>query len=172
MPEPAPNPNPTPTPTPAPDWRAGLPEDVRSAPTIAGLKAGTAAEAVAVMAPMLLSAERMVGAEKVAIPGKEAKPEEWAAFWNRLGRPEKSDGYEIPKEGLKSLKPDQQAEWIKGLHGRLHELGLSRQQAAGVLRFFDEDQALAAAAEEKRVADEKAAGEAALRKTWGESFDE
>ena len=37
----------------------------------------------------------MVGTDQVLIPGEGAAPVEMEAFWSRLGRPAKTDGYTV-----------------------------------------------------------------------------
>lgn len=54
------------------------------------------------MATKAWNLEKFVGADKagrgVVIPKPDAKPEEWRAFYAKLGVPEKPEGYTIPKE--------------------------------------------------------------------------
>tara|TARA_R100001440_G_C2477036_1_gene112701 strand:+ start:346 stop:702 length:357 start_codon:yes stop_codon:yes gene_type:complete len=47
------------------------------------------------MAKSLINAQKMVGADKVAIPGKYTTPEEMDSFYSKIGRPETADGYEL-----------------------------------------------------------------------------
>ena len=37
----------------------------------------------------------MIGADKVAIPGKYATDEDWSEVYNKLGRPETADLYNL-----------------------------------------------------------------------------
>ncbi len=45
--------------------------------------------------------ERLVGADKLALPARDAGPEAWAPVWEKLGRPTDATGYSFaaPHEG-------------------------------------------------------------------------
>lgn len=75
--------------------------------------------------------EKLIGGA-VKLPGKDATDEERAAFFNKLGRPEKEDGYEltVPKELPEDLPYD--GERAKSFKSIAHKLGLSAEQAKGV----------------------------------------
>jgi hypothetical protein len=125
----------------ADEWKEALPEAIRNAPVI---KDSTSVES---MAEQLVNAQKLIGdsiripgaeagadavkefTEKllgvdgvVKTPGAEAKPEEVAAFYNKLGRPEKPDGYTV-----KAVEGDSQFEQIRAT---VHKLGLSDKQFA------------------------------------------
>lgn len=68
----------------------------------------------------------------IRVPGKDATPEEREAFLNKLGRPEKVDGYEFkPPENLPETLPydGERAASFKGL---AHQIGLTQTQAAAI----------------------------------------
>lgn len=71
--------------------------------------------------------------QSVRIPGEDAKPEDVAKFWSRVGRPEKSDDYAVPKdykapEGGVDLVP-----WFKGV---AHRHNLPAKAFEGVVGEF------------------------------------
>jgi hypothetical protein len=78
--------------------------------------------------------QKLVGGDKIPLPKADASPAEWDAFYAKLGRPEKPDGY-----GLK--KPDDlPAEaWddarTKGFSDVAHKLGLTPKQAQGLMEW-------------------------------------
>lgn len=57
------------------------------------------------------------------LPGANAKPEDWAPVWSKLGRPEKPEGYEL-KEG--------DPEFLKQASAWFHEIGIPKQMAHGL----------------------------------------
>ena len=73
------------------DWKASLSEDLRNDPSLSSISD------VGSLAKSFVHAQRMVGADKVAIPKDDASPDDWNEYYNRLGRPEK---YEISKPQL------------------------------------------------------------------------
>jgi len=144
----------------ADDWKAGLPDNLRDDPTIARLSS------VADGMKMLVHAQRMVGRDKVALPGADAPEEDWAAVYDRLGRPASPEDYDLalPEGAPEGLAVDEQ------LTGRFreqaHKLGLLPAQVQGLYAWFTGEQAQGA----------DAAGQAAeaagteLRKEWGAAY--
>lgn len=114
--------------------------------------------------------ERLVGANKVALPGKDAKPEDWAKFYNSLGRPETPDKYDLsgfkPPEGLPWNGQAQTA-----MVGELHKLGLSQTQVQGALTAYAAVQGANWQAREAAAAKAPEQTTAALRQEWGAGYD-
>lgn len=108
------------------------------------------------------------------IPGDKATDEERAAFYTKLGRPEKADAYDLKIEGVEmpqgmTVKPEHEA-WFRGL---AHKLGLNPSQAKtvfteGIKNLFVEP--LKAMLAEKTKLQE--AGMTTFKTEWGAAFDE
>lgn len=151
---------------PAGDWSASLPEDLRGLVKTKGWKGID--EALGSYANL----ERLVGGEKVVVPGADAKPEDWDAFFTKAGRPAKAEDYKIdrPKE-LPSGFPynDQLAEAFKPV---AHKLGLLPAQVQGLHQFLVEQNVgmFQAASEARTKAGEQ--GLAQLKQEWGKDFDQ
>ncbi|WP_338668901.1 hypothetical protein [Pseudodesulfovibrio methanolicus] len=130
------------------NWRMTLPEEwtvrhmgedgteteipLRDHPALA--KYATKDEAV----KALVHAQRMLGKTPegfVRVPGDQDAPEDLAAFYAALGRPDKADGYELPDmelpEGF-ALRED----LVGGLREKAFELGLTPKQVAGLYQWF------------------------------------
>lgn len=80
----------------ADNWKDGLPEDLRNEPSLAGVKNLTT------LAKSYVNAQKMVGKNKISIPGENATDDERNAFYSALGRPATANDYkhdkvEIPK---------------------------------------------------------------------------
>ena len=71
------------------DWRSGLPEDIRNDPSLADIKD------VGSMAKSYINGQKLIGKNRIALPGEGATDEEMSAFYSQLGRPEKADGYQF-----------------------------------------------------------------------------
>ena len=114
--------------------------------------------------------EKIVGAEKadrtITLPGPDAEPDEVAAVFNRLGRPEKAEDYELPvPEG----DDGKMAEWARGV---FHEANLTAKQAAVVSEKWNQYvasmQQNASQDNQVRAAD----AERELRQEWGAAYDQ
>jgi hypothetical protein len=104
--------------------------------------------------------------KSLTLPGPDAKPEDWAAFFDKAGRPKDAKGYGLkrPDSIDAGMLPDD----MVGAFGELaHKLGLLPDQAAGVLGFYT-------GRIEAGIGLQKAAEEelrATLQKEWGPNFD-
>ena len=111
--------------------------------------------------------ERYQG-KSIAVPRANAREEDWARVWDRLGRPQAPDGYHF--EGFDGVGDDDRAtiEWFREA---AHRLGLTQRQAEGLLTSFaSRNQELGQAAGEQRKR-EAAAALNALQREWGAETD-
>ena len=109
------------------DWRDSIPEDIKNDPSLADIKD------VGGLAKSFVHAQHMIGSDKVVIPSREASQEELDNFYNKLGRPETSDGYETPKENMPEVPLDDQMQ--VRFFEEAHRIGLNKQQAAALMRW-------------------------------------
>ncbi len=116
-----------------------------------------------------LQLESRLGAS-VVIPGKDATPQDWEAFYKRLGRPETKAEYELEKLFLPDgvTRDEKTEEAFKAI---AFELGLTKDQAKRLHKYANEQMiagvsnlrsAMAARTEESRTA---------LRKEWGGDYE-
>lgn len=75
--------------------------------------------------------EKLLG-NAIRIPKEDATPEEREAFLNKLGRPEKPDGYQLkaPEKMPEGMAYD--GEFASAFKAEAHKLGLTAAQAAGL----------------------------------------
>ena len=109
------------------DWKTSIPEELQNDPSLADIKD------VASLAKGYVHAQHLVGSDKVVIPSREANQEELDAFYNKLGRPETADGYEVPKENMPEIATD--GEMQGKFFEEAHRIGLNNQQAAALVRW-------------------------------------
>lgn len=151
----------------AADWKAGLSEELQRDPSIAHIPD------VETMAKSYVNAQRMVGADKIAIPGSHGTDEEWNQVYDKLGRPEAPDGYELKMNNVPDGMSANQ-ELVGWFQQTAHKVGLSPQQAqvladeynmmAGVAEQSPDEAALEAEAREQE-------GVRELQKEYGKAFD-
>lgn len=109
-------------------WLDTLPDDIKKDPSLATFKEPAA------LAKSWINAQKMIGANKVVIPDDKASDEERAAFYNKLGRPESPEKYELkPPEGYKLDDATS-----KQMKETAHKLGLTPSQLNGLVAFDHE----------------------------------
>ena len=151
----------------AQDWKSSLPEDLRMDPSIANQPS------VESMGRSYISAQRMVGLDKIAVPTEHSTDEEWTQVYDKLGRPESPEGYDLQMnnvpEGLEANP--QLVDWFKGT---AHKIGMTPRQAqeladrynimAGEVEESPDELAIAAEAKEQE-------GVRSLQREYGKAFD-
>lgn len=113
--------------------------------------------------------EKLLGADKagraVVPPKDDASPEEWAAFYGKLGRPESADGYKLPlPEGDTGDFAKQAAVWM-------HDAGLTPRQAEVLAGKWNEHFGAAQNAQMAEFEQKSAIDLQDLQKEWGQNFE-
>jgi len=146
----------------AADWKAALVDELKNDPSIAQIKD------INSLAKSFIHAQRMIGANKVVVPGAKASPDEWDAFYRAVGRPDTPEGYNLP--GPK----DEQAtghEAYKQFRDTAYKAGLTNAQAAAVLDFLVHLGESEYANAEAAIKQQREQAAAELRKEWGLAYD-
>ena len=150
---------------PSEDWKASLPEDIRVNQLIHN------ANSIESLAKTAIHAQSMIGADKLAIPGKWANDDDWNNVYTKLGKPEDAQGYKLElKEGTQVDK-DMES-WYRGL---AHKAGLNDRQANTIFQEYMAKEAELKAANAPPSPEDveiiKGEAEIALKKEWGKAFD-
>jgi len=145
-----------------------LPDDLKSEPSVQIFKGKPLPDIL----KSHVHAQRLVGADKVAIPtGKFDTPEAWNALYAKLGRPETPDGYQFDAVALPegvNRNPDIE----NAFKGISHKLGLTPKQATELYAAYN---GMAAEAQKVQIEGQAKAikdAEADLRAEWGNKYDE
>jgi hypothetical protein len=144
----------------AANWRDALPENLRGEKCLENIKHFGA------LAQSYIHGQRAIGANKIAVPGKDATPEEQAAFFEALGRPKQAEDYkfEVPE----ALKDAVDHDGVTAFRKFAYEHGLS-QEAFSALVQYDLDRATKAGqADTARLNAEYDATETALKEEYGD----
>jgi aminoglycoside/choline kinase family phosphotransferase len=114
-----------------------------------------------------LHSQKLVGADKIAVPNKYATDEDCKDVYKKLGTPDNADGYkyDLPEEH----KIDEDT--LKNFSAEAVKLGLLPHQANGIMKYYndvinkgsDEQQAQMKIAQEESVKE--------LRKEYGSTFE-
>jgi hypothetical protein len=148
----------------APNWRESLPEDIRAEPSL-----GTVRDLPGLV-KQYVSAQKMIGRDKVVLPGEHATEAEVRAFYQRLGVPEDPKGYkfdapQLPEGVALNEKLDG---WFREA---AHKHGLTPKQASALYAEFNGLQAGEFGERQQAEQATIAEAEAALKKEWGKAFD-
>lgn len=136
-----------------------LPEDLRAEPSLKNFTN------VGDLAKSLVHAQKMIGMDKIPVPGKHSTKEDWEVIYSKLGRP--SD----PKEYKLETSIDANDPGLQQFKQVAHSIGLNADQANKILNFYGE---LSESGQQQLAAQEQVARETAesdLRKEWGLAFD-
>jgi hypothetical protein len=149
---------------PTTDWRESLPGDLKLDKTLADFKD------VGSLAKSYVETKKLVG-DAVRIPKPDAKPEELAAFYKRLGVPESPDKYPIELPKLPDGAPGWHEPTIQGFRETAHKAGLTPAQVTQLIGWYATDQLGkrdASAAQSSTASREaRAKAQAALEQEWG-----
>ena len=150
---------------PSEDWKASLPEDIRDNQLIHN------ANSIESLAKTAIHAQSMIGADKIAVPGRWANDDDWNNVYTKLGKPEDAQGYKLElKEGTQVDK-DMES-WYRGL---AHKAGLNDRQANTIFQEYMAKEAELKAANAPPSPEDveiiKGEAEIALKKEWGKAFD-
>ncbi len=115
----------------------------------------------------LIHAQKSIGADKIAIPGKNSGPNDWSHFFSAIGVPETHEGYEFGMPEDSGF----QDEFFKSFKESAHKAGLLPQQAEAISKWFAEKNGQASAQMQTDSQQKLAAAVDGLKKEWGMAFD-
>ena len=152
-----------PVPTVAKSWKEAIPEDLRNDPNISKF---TELEA---LAKSYVNATRMIGQDKVAVPNNNSTDDQWNEVYDKLGRPESPDKYQLDIKS-EAVPLDEGA--IKSFAENAHQLGLNNKQAQGILEFYKNSMEGSAQQNQVDMETAQANAEQELRKEWGRAYED
>lgn len=113
------------------------------------------------------SLSKKIGEKGIIPPGEDATPEDKAAFFNQLGRPETPDKY--------SWKPGEGIELDESVYSdrmtKLHEAGLTDSQHSAVMDIYSEEMSRVNEEFQNHQAEIAKETEASLKAEWGKDYD-
>ena len=144
------------------DWRSMIPEEIRDHQSLAHFTD------VGAMAKSLVNAQSMIGADKVAIPGKHATDEDWGEVWRKLGRPDTPDGYELVNEMPEGI--EQNDDMLNWFRATAHEIGMTPTQAQKMLGRYNQFLGTQMGTDEGQIEQLRETTEIELKKEYGAAF--
>ena len=141
------------------DWKSSLPDDVRDDPALKPI------QNVDGLAKSYVHSQRMLGADKVVLPGKYAEDQEWKGFFQKVGLPEEVKDYEVKTDA--EVDPEFLDEYKKVSH----ENNILPNQAQKMFNWYMDKASgeMKRQEEEQNQVMEKSVQE--LRNDWGNAYD-
>lgn len=151
------------------NWYETLSDEVRNIEGFDGIK--DKFKDVDAVVAAYINAQKLIGkkSEGVKLPDENSSPEDVAAFYNQLGRPEGVDGYEW------SNKPDDfelDEGRLADRNTKLHELGITQKQYDGLMDIYAEEYNMIQdnwLSNEQSVMDNTVSN---LKEAWGDKYDQ
>ena len=141
-------------------WRAQLSDELREHTTLEPI------QSVENLAKAYVNASSMIGRDKVALPGQYASDDDWNQVYDKLGRPETGDQYELETgEGADANLMG----WFKNT---AHDIGLNNAQAQKLMTAYNEMAGQQVEAEGPNLELMRDEVSAELRKEYGNAFDD
>ena len=149
-------------PAPVPAWQEGLDDVTRG--YLQNKNWSTPADVI----NAYRGAEKFISApvsQRLVVPGPDAKPEDFATFYNQLGRPAEAAGYkiEVPAEVG-------DPEFAKGAAGKFHELGLTKDQGEKLASWWNEQVGGKVALSKTEAANRLVKEQGELATEWGAAY--
>lgn len=141
-------------------WLDDLPEDLRNEPSLRHVPDP------ATLAKNYVNAQRLIGADKVPVPGKSATDDEWREVWRKLGAPEDPQQYELERNELFDDTS------FDAFRNKAYEVGLNNRQAQAIADLYKEQISNAQAVADQRTEEIRFTGEQELRQEFGQYFEE
>ena len=141
------------------DFLQMVPEELRDHPSLSPIKD------VENLARSYVNAQRLIGADKIPVPVNPTD-EDLDNIYNRLGRPESVDGYEIAVDG--NIVTEDVA---KSYADIAHKLRLTPDQANGIMDYYRSMASQPSEMTTEAETQQRSQTEMALRKEWGDDFD-
>lgn len=119
------------------------------------------------LAKIYVDSQKLIGADKILVPNKFASEAEWASIYNKLGRPEAADKYEVvmPKDSKMS------EDFVKNLKEEAYASGLNNTQANKLITFYDK-QLVAAQEKIAQIQETEYQNEVkGLKQEWGQAYE-
>ena len=146
-------------------WRNVLDEKIRDEPYLKEVKN------IQGMANSVVSARRMVGKNKIAIPTEDSSEEEWLAWHDAGGRPKTAADYNFKR-------PDNfpQEHWndnlAKSAMELFHKIGISTKQGKAILEFNNSNVMTALKAQKDAIIANRQEINDGLYKDWGAAYEQ
>ena len=148
------------------DWLSSVPEEIRNDKSLSTIKD------VPTLAKSYVNAQRMIGADKVALLGKYATEDEYNEFYSKVGRPDNPTDYHYEIDENTDVT-DETVSWASNV---FHKAGLSPRQANIVMEEYlkagQGESAAFSPMSEQQVIETRNRTVHDLQKEWGSDYED
>jgi hypothetical protein len=148
------------------DWRESLDATVKQHPSLQNFK--TPGD----LAKSWVEAQKLIGRDKIPVPGEKATKEDWDMVFDRLGRPKHKEDYGVDPIKLPEGYPEPDKAFMDDFKGKAYELGMLPAQVNGLYKWFMDNQINQFNQYGESRKQERGEAENALRKMWGKAFEQ
>lgn len=156
-----PNPNPGAQGDPTADWKHTLPKELQGDASIGKFKD------VSTLAGAYVNLQKLMGKDKMPVPGDHYSDEQWAEHYKKSGLPETVDKYDLKaQEGISLDKA-----FLDEFKSNAHKAGILPRQAQKLMDWFSEankNSENMIVAERDRIFNES---QAKLKQEWGNAYN-
>ena len=147
------------------NWRNGLSEDIRDEKSLEGL--GNLSD----LAKSFINTKKALGQRQVDFPSDKSSEEDWNSAYDKLGRPDEADKYEINRN---ETIPEQfrEAEGLDSFKEVFHKAGLNQKQVNMILEQYDTNVLAQLENGQNQIKDRYDNDVATLKKDWGTNFNQ
>jgi hypothetical protein len=138
-----------------------LPEDLRNEPSLRNFADPAS------LAKSYVHAQRMIGADKIPLPGKSATDDEWRSVYTKLGAPNEASAYEVSFN--EAALSDSE---LNSFRESAFMAGLNTKQAQVMADFLEKTWSDARGNFEQQADDARYQGEQELRQEFGKAFEQ
>lgn len=142
------------------DFLQMIPEEIRQHPSLSPIKD------VENLARSYVNAQRLIGADKIPMPVNPSD-EDLDRIYNRLGRPETPEGYQLTADGNIVTE-----ELVKDFADFSHKLRLTPEQASSIMDYYRSSVEQTNAGSVEQAEEFRKTTEEALKSEWGRAYDQ
>jgi len=120
------------------------------------------------LAKSYVNAQKMIGADKIVVPGKHASEEDWQNVFRKLGNPDSLDEYDL---GVDVEGDGFDAQFFNQFKEQAHKLGVLPHQAKELYQWHEQLMNSSIEQQEQQALAQQEEGIRELQQEWGEAFE-
>lgn len=145
-------------------WYDSLNPDLRANPSITKFKSADD------LGKSYVELQKSLGKDKVVLPTEKSTPEEWKAFYRKIGAPEKAEEYDVSDEDMpEQFRLDATAK--EEFRQKMHEAGLPKKHFEAAWKYYKESTLRRINQEAESIKNMRGTAETELRKEWGAAYE-